>query len=225
MSTFEATIRTRAVRWPLVLIALSGLVTGLYLGLGPFWNTVLYRLLGLPRDARWADSIHFFFFDTTKILLLLVGIIFVVRVLRSFLSIERTRAHARRQARRGRQRARGRARRRDAVLLLQRRAGVHRLRRRRDPARGHAQLPDRKPAGERGRGRAPLRDVRVRGRRALHRLRAAARDRRGLRARPDAARAPHRADDPRGGRGRPAERRTPRSSRPGRSGSTSGSRK
>ena len=73
------------------------------------------------------------------------------------------RAHprpARRQARRRRQRARGRARGRDPVLLLQRRASVHRLRRRRDPARGHAQLPDREPAGERGRGRVALRDVR-----------------------------------------------------------------
>ena len=35
---------------------------------------------------------HFFLYDSTKILLLLVGIIFAVRILRSFLSIERTRA-------------------------------------------------------------------------------------------------------------------------------------
>jgi uncharacterized membrane protein YraQ (UPF0718 family) len=36
--------------------------------------------------------VHFFFYDTVKITLLLVGIIFVVTVLRSFMSIERTRA-------------------------------------------------------------------------------------------------------------------------------------
>ena len=35
---------------------------------------------------------HFFFYDTTKIALLLTGVIFVVTVLRSFMSIERTRA-------------------------------------------------------------------------------------------------------------------------------------
>ena len=91
MSTLETSVRTRMIRWPLVLIGAAALVAGLYLALGPFWNAVLFRLLGLPRDARWADAVHFFFFDTTKILLLLVGIIFVVRVLRSFLSIERTR--------------------------------------------------------------------------------------------------------------------------------------
>ena len=205
--------------------AAVALAAGLYLALGPFWNWAVYDLASLPRGTHYADAVHFFFFDTTKILLLLVGIIFVVRVLRSFLSIERTRAMlgGKREGV-GNVLAAGLGR-RDAVLLLQRRAGVHRLRRRRDPARGHAQLPDREPAGERGRGRAPLRDVRLRGRRALHRLRPAARDRRGLRARPDAARAPHRADDPRGGRGRPSQQRTPRCSRPGRSGSTSGSRK
>ena len=44
-------------------------------------------------SARAAlDAIRFFCFDTTKILLLLVGIVFVARILRSFLSIERTRA-------------------------------------------------------------------------------------------------------------------------------------
>ncbi len=35
---------------------------------------------------------HFFVYDTTRILLLLSGIIFVVTVLRSFMSLERTRA-------------------------------------------------------------------------------------------------------------------------------------
>ena len=49
------------------------------------------RCSQLPADARWAEALHFFLYDTTKILLLLVGIIFVVRVLRSFISLERTR--------------------------------------------------------------------------------------------------------------------------------------
>jgi uncharacterized membrane protein YraQ (UPF0718 family) len=80
------------------LRVLLGVVAGiivsvaLYVALGPFWNWVIYGLAGLPRGTHWADAVHFFFFDTTKILLLLVGIIFVVRILRSFLSIERTRA-------------------------------------------------------------------------------------------------------------------------------------
>ncbi len=94
MSTVEtpAPAPLRAVRVPLAFLAAVGVAVGLYLALGPFWNWAVYGLAGLPRGTRWADAIHFFCFDSTKILLLLVGIIFVVRILRSFLSIERTRA-------------------------------------------------------------------------------------------------------------------------------------
>ncbi len=59
---------------------------------GPFWNRVLFDLAGLDPDTRLGESIRFFVFDTTKILLLLTGIIFVVTILRSFMSVERTRA-------------------------------------------------------------------------------------------------------------------------------------
>ena len=57
-----------------------------------WWNWVVYRAVGLRRGTRVADSVHFFFYDVTKIALLLTGIIFVVTVLRSFMSVERTRA-------------------------------------------------------------------------------------------------------------------------------------
>jgi uncharacterized membrane protein YraQ (UPF0718 family) len=92
MSESVITARARRSLRPLAAIIAAGAAcVGFYLALGPFWNWALYDLAGLPRGARWSDAIHFFFFDTTKILLLLVGIIFVVRILRSFLSIERTR--------------------------------------------------------------------------------------------------------------------------------------
>ena len=42
--------------------------------------------------ARLTETLHFFFYDTVKIALLLSGIIFVVTILRSYMSIERTRA-------------------------------------------------------------------------------------------------------------------------------------
>ena len=58
----------------------------------PFWNTVAYDGAGLDSDSRLGQSIHFFFYDVTKIALLLTGVIFVVTVLRSFMSVERTRA-------------------------------------------------------------------------------------------------------------------------------------
>ena len=56
------------------------------------WDLVFHDLLGMPPDARLTESVHFFFYDTVKIALLLTGIIFVITVLRSYMSIERTRA-------------------------------------------------------------------------------------------------------------------------------------
>jgi uncharacterized protein len=58
----------------------------------PFWDRLVYDWLGLDADDRLGSAVHFFFYDIVKIALLLVGIIFAVTVLRSFLSIERTRA-------------------------------------------------------------------------------------------------------------------------------------
>jgi uncharacterized membrane protein YraQ (UPF0718 family) len=96
MSTVEAEVQGRATRRQLAvlgaILGAAALVAGIYVGLGPFWSWALYDLAAIPRGTHWSDAIHFFFFDTTKILLLLVGIIFVVRILRSFLSIERTRS-------------------------------------------------------------------------------------------------------------------------------------
>jgi len=58
----------------------------------PFWDWLLFDVLGLDPLSRLGESVHFFFYDVTKITLLLSGIIFVVTVLRSFMSVERTRA-------------------------------------------------------------------------------------------------------------------------------------
>jgi len=56
------------------------------------WDWLLYDLLAMDPDARLTETLHFFFYDTVKITLLLCGIIFLVTVLRSFMSVERTRA-------------------------------------------------------------------------------------------------------------------------------------
>jgi uncharacterized membrane protein YraQ (UPF0718 family) len=64
----------------------------LFLVNGPVWNFLLFVLLGLDKGSKLGDSIHFFFFDFTKIALLLVGITFAVTIARSFITIERTRA-------------------------------------------------------------------------------------------------------------------------------------
>ncbi|HKV09214.1 MAG TPA: permease [Thermoanaerobaculia bacterium] len=77
--------------WSGLVLAVFGWL-GLYRLLRPFWDWFVFEVLGMPPSARFAQGIHFFFYDTTKILLLLTGIVFAIAVLRSFFSLERTRA-------------------------------------------------------------------------------------------------------------------------------------
>jgi len=58
----------------------------------PFWDWLWFDVAGLDPESRLGSGLHFFCYDTVKITLLLVGIIFLVTVLRSFMSVERTRA-------------------------------------------------------------------------------------------------------------------------------------
>ena len=57
-----------------------------------FWDRLLFQVINLSPDSKIGESVRFFFYDSTKILLLLTGITFVVTMLRSFITIERTRA-------------------------------------------------------------------------------------------------------------------------------------
>jgi uncharacterized membrane protein YraQ (UPF0718 family) len=49
-------------------------------------------ILGLTRDTHLGEALHFFLYDTPKVLLLLVGIVFVMGVIQTFFAPERTRA-------------------------------------------------------------------------------------------------------------------------------------
>jgi uncharacterized membrane protein YraQ (UPF0718 family) len=75
---------------PLLLAALAWLA--LYEVNRPLWDLVVFRAMGLDEGSRLGDGVHFFLYDTAKIVLLLVSIIFVVTLARSYLSLERTRA-------------------------------------------------------------------------------------------------------------------------------------
>jgi hypothetical protein len=78
-------------RWGGLLLA-SVIWWALYLLNQPFWDWLVGRVVGLDLTSRLGSGVNFFFLDTVKILLLLAGIIFIVTVLRSFMSVERTRA-------------------------------------------------------------------------------------------------------------------------------------
>jgi len=83
--------RTTTARWLGMGVAVVAWFTLYALNL-PFWDWLVLDVVGLDPESRLGSGVHFFFFDTVKIALLLVGIIFVVTVLRSFMSVERTRA-------------------------------------------------------------------------------------------------------------------------------------
>lgn len=46
---------------------------------------LVYEILRMPAESKWAGAVHFFIYDSVKILLLLFGLIFVIGILRTFL--------------------------------------------------------------------------------------------------------------------------------------------
>ena len=60
--------------------------------LQPLANWITYSLLRLQTGSHLGDSVAFFLYDVPKILLLLSGMIFLISILRTFFSPERTRA-------------------------------------------------------------------------------------------------------------------------------------
>jgi uncharacterized membrane protein YraQ (UPF0718 family) len=74
-----------------LVVATTGWVAAYRIN-GWAWNHLLYNLFGMAPTSRLTETIHFFLFDTIKIGLLLIGIIFAVTILRSYMSVERTRA-------------------------------------------------------------------------------------------------------------------------------------
>ncbi len=90
-ATESDTRRKAVLRWGgLLLAAVAWWV--LYSVNQPFWDWLIGSVFGLDLASRLGSGVHFFFYDTVKIVLLLAGIIFLVTVLRSFMSVERTRA-------------------------------------------------------------------------------------------------------------------------------------
>ncbi len=58
----------------------------------PLADWISYSAFGLARDSRFGESLAFFLYDVPKILLLLSGMVFVISIIRTFFSPERTRA-------------------------------------------------------------------------------------------------------------------------------------
>jgi uncharacterized membrane protein YraQ (UPF0718 family) len=87
----EAKLRPSVRRWGGLALAAAAVV-GLYALNEWLWTWLYGTVLGWDLASGWGSIIHFFSYDVIKITLLLVAIIFAVTVLRSFMSVERTRA-------------------------------------------------------------------------------------------------------------------------------------
>lgn len=74
--------------FPLLLVPV-GVV--LYFFLENLVNYFVYSLLGMDRTSHLTGAIHFFLFEVPKVLMLLTFIVFVVGIIRSYFSPEKTR--------------------------------------------------------------------------------------------------------------------------------------
>jgi uncharacterized protein len=74
----------------LILIAAAWLVV--YQLIQPLANWIAYTALNLSQGSHLGEAVAFFLYDVPKILLLLSGMIFVISIIRTFFSPERTRA-------------------------------------------------------------------------------------------------------------------------------------
>jgi len=66
--------------------------TAAYLAIQPLSSWLAFDAFGLARGSHLGESVAFFLYDTPKVLLLLVLIVFLVGIVRSFFTAERTRA-------------------------------------------------------------------------------------------------------------------------------------
>ena len=81
-----------AGRTVLLLLLGLGAWVAAYAAVLPLSEWLTYRAIGLSPASHLGQSIAFFLYDTPKVLLLLVLIVFAVGIIRSFFTAERTRA-------------------------------------------------------------------------------------------------------------------------------------
>ena len=73
---------------PLALIPLAVIV---YIFLEPVVDFLVYNLFGMDRSSHLTAAVRFFLYDTPKVFILLTVIVFVVGIIRSYFSPEKTR--------------------------------------------------------------------------------------------------------------------------------------
>ncbi|MBN1929866.1 MAG: permease [Chlorobiaceae bacterium] len=82
---------TKAPAWIAGVVAAAALWIPLYLNLEAGAD-LLVGTFGLSRATPFGEALHFFIYETPKVLLLLTAVVFVMGVVHTFISAERTRA-------------------------------------------------------------------------------------------------------------------------------------
>jgi hypothetical protein len=90
MSELIGNVPAHRAPWGWVILGIAAWVAA-YSSLLPFADAVI-ALLGLSRETHLGEALHFFIYDTPKVLLLLTGVVFVMGVIHTFVTPERTRA-------------------------------------------------------------------------------------------------------------------------------------
>ncbi len=92
MNTLIAPQKTWPLRQPIFFLILATVIWwGLYQTLNPAAEA-LVASLPVDRDSHLGGALQFFFYDTPKVLMLLTGVVFVMGMVNSYFTPERTRA-------------------------------------------------------------------------------------------------------------------------------------
>ncbi|MBS0474148.1 MAG: permease [Proteobacteria bacterium] len=83
--------RRHLLLWLSTLLVAAALWIAAYSQLTPFADAAI-GLAGLQHGSHLGEAVHFFFYDTPKVLLLLTAIVFAMGIVQTFFSPERTRA-------------------------------------------------------------------------------------------------------------------------------------
>lgn len=84
-------IRKESRRNYLLLVLLLPLWAVIYFSLESFTDMVVYSLFSMSKASAFTEAVRFFIYEVPKVLLLLVLIVFVVGIIRTYFSPERTR--------------------------------------------------------------------------------------------------------------------------------------
>ena len=87
----SASVNSRLLSWLAAIVLAVTLWFLAYAHLADFADFVV-SLSGYDRSTHTGEALHFFFYDTPKVLLLLGGIVFFMGIIQTFFSPERTRA-------------------------------------------------------------------------------------------------------------------------------------